>query len=127
MENSNNILRYKTPDGEIRVFDKSRINEVESLLVLRQHHAKPWGETKTRRAMPGEIYKQAGIEKAELILHGQCSLDLNAKIPKSNKRVAPKPGEEKYITPAGFYELRQLQKKVTELTTQLETLIKQKK
>lgn len=119
--NGNNLVK----NGNI-IFDKSKMNEVETVIALKQFRCKPEREKISRRIMPGEKFEVSGITKAEVILNGLATLDLNAVIPKSTKRVAPKPGEEKYLNPEGFYQIRQLEKKVNELTAMIEVLVKKK-
>ena len=76
-----------------------KASEVETLLVLQQHKAKPFGENKLQRFLPGDKYKQAGLDKLEVIGSGKCTRDLKAEVPVNLKRNAPKPGEEMFTNP----------------------------
>lgn len=66
------------------------IEEVEELLVLVQHQAKPHGATKMKRFFPSDKYKQNGIDKLEVLGSKKCTRDLKAKVPENSKRKAPK-------------------------------------
>ena len=65
---------------------------VEKLLVLRQHRAKPAGKLLAERFMPGDKYEQKDLDKLEVLAGNEpyCTRDLNAKVPVSLKRTAPK-------------------------------------
>lgn len=70
-------------------------SQAEELLVLVQHRAKPLGSTEMKRFLPGQTYKQSGLDKLEVIGSGKATRDLNAKLPVSTKRKAPKDGPKK--------------------------------
>lgn len=75
------------------------VDEVEQLLVLQQHRAKPAGTTKMKRFVPGDKYQQSGLDKLEVIGTGKCTRDLKADVPKNSKRIAPGKGFESYLNP----------------------------
>lgn len=77
------------------VFDRTLLNEPEKLLVLVQHRARPHGSKDARRFLPGETYVQSGLDKAQVIMTGYATLDLDAKVPENRKRKAPTAEEAK--------------------------------
>jgi len=75
-----------------------KVGEVETLLVLQQHRAKPHGSTEMKKFKPGDKYKQAGIDKLEVLGSGKCTRDLDAKV-QNKRRKAPEKGEESFASP----------------------------
>ena len=125
--NEKTIIKTKTVDGEIRQFDKSKLNEVEEVLCLRQHNAKPHHEDKVRRFLPGEKYKVAGLEKAEGIMYGFTTLDLNAEIPVSKKRTVEDAELSKKKREAEKDGFSKMQNQIDELTAAVAKLTAAKK
>lgn len=80
-------------DSEIKV------DKVETLLVLAQHRAKAFGEQTSKRYLPGDKYKQSGLDKLEVLGTGRCTRDLDAKVPSNPKRKKPEKGKESYLNP----------------------------
>lgn len=122
-----NIIKMKTLEGEIRIFDKSKINDVEEVLVLRQHSSKPHHEETFKRFMPGEKYKVAGLQKAEAIMSGLVSLDLNAKLPVTKKRTIEDAAQSKIKNDFNKEGFIGLQKQINDLTALVEKLSAGKK
>lgn len=118
------IKSITTIDGELRSFDRSKLNELEEVLVLRPHYAKPEFEEKVRRMEPGEKYKVKGLDKAEAIMSGFVTLDLKAKIPKTNKRTLADAEISKAQIEANKSSYLDLKKQVDELSTMVKKLIK---
>jgi len=87
-----------------------RVDEVEEVLVLKQHRAKPSGALIAKIFYPGEKYKISGLDKLE-VLAGNCTRDLKAVVPDNAKRKAPKTGDEKFVDP------------VTKLSAKLDKLL----
>jgi len=96
--------------------------EVETLLVLKQHRAKPFGSSEARLFIPGEQYKQSGLDKLQVLGTGYVTRNLKADVPVNPKRVAPKKGEEKYANPVDV-----LSAKIDKLVDSIGDLIKNKK
>lgn len=65
-----------------------KTNEVEEVLVLKQHRAKPSGAAAAKIFYPGDKYKISGLDKLE-VLSGLCTRDLKAEVPENPKRKAP--------------------------------------
>lgn len=118
------IRSITTVDGEIRRFDKSKLNELEEVLVLRPHYAKPEFEQSVRRMEPGEKYRVKGLDKAEAIMSGFVTLDLKAKIPKTNKRTIADAEISKAQIEANKFSYLDLKKQVDELTNVIKKLTK---
>lgn len=118
------IRSITTIDGEIRQFDKSKLNELEEVLVLRPHYAKPEFEEKVRRMEPGEKYRVKGLDKAEAIMSGFVTLDLKAKIPKTNKRTLADAEISKALIEANKLSYLDLKKQIDELTVIVRKLSK---
>lgn len=121
------IVKTKTIDGEVRTFDRSKLNEIEEVLVLRQHRAKAHGEQLMKRFSPGEKYKTSGLNKAEGIMYGYTTLDLNAKIPESKKRSLKDAEQSKKYLAAGKDAFAKMQKQIDDLTAIVEKLTAGKK
>lgn len=68
-----------------------KIQEVELLLVLKQHRAKPHSKLVAKRFLPGDKYDQNGLDKLEVLAGANpyCTRDLKAKVPTNGKRTAP--------------------------------------
>ncbi len=97
------------------------VEEVEELLVLVQHQAKPYGATKMKRFFPGNKYKQNGIDKLEVLGSKKCTRNLKANVPGNSKRKAPK--NPKTITDP----IAALIEQVTRLVEVVEKLVSAKK
>jgi len=76
----------------IQAYDKSKAAKIEELITLKQHRAKPVGEFVSKRFLPGDSYKQSGIEKIEVLARGLAAVkaDFKGTIEKGKDRVAPK-------------------------------------
>ena len=98
------------------------VKEVETLLVLKQHRASPFGETTAKLFFPGDKYKQNGLDKLQVLGTGYCTRNLDTKVPENTKRKAPKPGEEKFANP-----MDALSTKIDKLVDVVEKLIGDKK
>lgn len=108
------------------VFDRTKLNEPEKLLVLRQHRARPHGSKEARRFLPGETYVQTGLDKWQVIGTGYATLDLDAKVPENKKRKAPSPEEAKIknMSPANF--MMEILKQNQEILNTLASALKKK-
>jgi len=124
---SNTIVKMKTVDGELRSYDKSKLNEIEEVLTLRQHKAIPYSEKVARRFIPGDKYKVEGLRKAEGIMYGFTTLDLNAKIPVSKKRTVEDAELSKKKREAGKDGFEKMQNQIDELTAVVAKLTAAKK
>ena len=104
-------------------YDPQKLSDPEEVLVLRQHRAKPHQSDVCKLFFPGEKYIQRGMDKAQVLMTGMCTLDLNAKVPENTKRKAPLPGEEKHLnTPDQL-----LSKKIDKLIDTINDLVLNKK
>lgn len=121
------IVKTKTIDGEVRTFDRSKLNEIEEVLVLRQHRGLAHGELIPKRYSPGEKYKVSGLNKAEGIMYGYTTLDLNAKIPVSKKRSLKDAEQSKKQLADGKDAFVKMQKQIDDLTAIVEKLTAGKK
>lgn len=101
----------------IKAYDPQTANKVETLLVLKQHRAKPVGETTSKRFLPGDKYQQSGVEKIEVIARGLATTDLKADVPDNPKRKAPK--SPKYPKDPMLVLIEQ----VTKLTESMDSLV----
>lgn len=97
-------------------------DDVETLLVLHQHRAKPFGSRIAKQFIPGEKYQQSGLDKLQVLGTGHCTRNLSASVPQNVKRVAPKKGEEKYANPVDALSL-----KIDKLADAIADLVKSKK
>ena len=97
--------------------NEPKANEVETLLVLKQHRARPFGKKEAERFLPGDKYQQSGLDKLQVLGTGYCTRDLKAEVPENPKRKAPKPGQEKYNDP--YKVLLEQNQKMLEILTQL--------
>lgn len=116
------IITTKTVDGEVRSFDRSKLNEVEEVLVLRQHNARPEFEKFVRRFFPGEKYKISGLAKAEGIMYGYTTTDLNAKIPESRKRTMKDAEADRLKLELAKDGTLEMQKQIKEMQNQIKDL-----
>ena len=79
--------------------DPKEAAKVEELLSLKPHRAKPSGELIVRRVLPGEKYKQSGIEKVEAVAYGFATRDLKAEVPVSPKRTTEQANKNSKVKP----------------------------
>jgi len=110
---SSSFINYTIPTGTFAgkkiKFDKSRLNTIEEVLVLYPHYAKADGEKFIKKYKPGETYRVGGLQKAEIILTGWATLDLQAELPKLNKRTIEQAKNSVPVKPISQMALEQMQ------------------
>lgn len=119
-----NVNKIKTLiiNGDLTMSETKtpRVDEVEEVLVLKQHRAKPVGALVAKTFYPGEKYKISGLDKLE-VLANSCTRDLKAVVPVNPKRKEPEAGTEINADPVS-----QLAKKLDALIDLLKPILQKK-
>ena len=76
-----------------------KVDETETLLVVKQGKLKAVGSREVKRFMPGQKIQMVGLDKIDALGQGKVTRDLKAEVPENSKRKAPKAGEEKFADP----------------------------
>lgn len=79
--------------------DYSKLKDVETLLVLKQHRAKAVNERQAKAYFPGDKYLQEGLDKAEVIARDLATTNLKAEVPANPKRKKTTAGREMFRDP----------------------------